>query len=95
MNEQIINEVIFIIVIWLISASVTAYISKKKDKSFLYGFFIGCVFGPLGIVLFLLFPKSRKKYVMHENDRIDSRLKYYKIKEEFEEYKKKQEEKKT
>ena len=93
MDEQFINELIFISIIWLVSATITAFVSKKKDKSFLYGFFIGCVFGPLGIVLFLLFPKSNKnKYVYHENDRVDSRLRYYKLKEEFEEYKKKKEE---
>ena len=92
MDAQFLNEFIFISIIWLSFAIVTATLSKKRNKSFLYGFFIGCVFGPVGIVLILLFPKKeRKKYIFHENERVDSRLKYYKLKEEFEEYKKKKE----
>ncbi|MFI5144634.1 MAG: hypothetical protein ACHQJ4_03480 [Ignavibacteria bacterium] len=93
MDSQFTNELIFISIVWLSFALVTGYISKRRDKSFLYGFFIGCVFGIFGIILILLLPKSKKKYVLHEDDRLDSRLKYYKIKEEFEEYKRKQEEK--
>lgn len=95
MDLQFTNELIFISIIWLSFAAVTGFVSKKRNKSFMYGFFIGCVFGIFGVILILLFPKSKKKEnVLHENDRIDSRLRYYKIKEEFEEYKKKQEENK-
>jgi hypothetical protein len=96
MDSEFINQLILISIIWLSFAAVTGFVSKKRNKSFLYGFFIGCVFGIFGVILILLLPKKdMKKNVMHTDDRIDSRLRYYKIKEEFEEYKKKQEENKT
>ena len=85
------NDILYFCIIWFSFALISGFMSKKRNKGYMFGFFIGCVFGIFGIILILLFPKKdKKKYLSHEADTLNSRLKYYKLKEEFKEYKNKQ-----
>ena len=90
MDNFLSDDAYFIIVIWLFFAAITSYLAAKRKRNIINWLLIGILFGIFGIIIIILFPpKNKKEIEVKHTDKLNSRLKYLKIKEEFEEYKKK------
>lgn len=82
----------YIALLWVSIGLFSGFIAKKKNQKVRDWLVLGVILGPIAVLILLITPKKRDiSSIKHHVDPYESKLKYLKLKEEFEKHKRENE----